>query len=214
MTMDLYEAIETRRTIREYGGEPIERETLLRILEAGLKAPSHNHLRDWHFVLVNDMTRRESLARFFFNERTEAELHEMLDGWGMTDERQYAMYLEGIPRQASMVVGAPVLLIPCFRQEGDLLGAKKSLHELNAFASMWAVIENVLVAAASEGIHGVTKIISRPEERDHVRATLGIPGDYEIPCYLPLGYPAKNAVWHEQLTPKVEDRLYTDRWGG
>jgi len=212
MTMDLHEAIEARRTIREYGEQPIERETLLRILDAGLKAPSHNHLREWQFVLVNDMARRELLARFFFTKRTEMELRDMLDGWGMTDDRQYEMYFEGIPRQASMVLGAPVLLVPCFRQEGNLLGAKKSLHELNAFASMWAVIENLLVAAASEGIHGVTKIISRPEERDHVRATLGIPEDYEVTCYLPLGYAAADAVWHEQLTPKVEDRLHIDEW--
>ena len=214
MTMNIYEAIEARRTIREYGERPIERESLLRILDAGLKAPSHNHLRDWRFVLVNDMVRRESLARFFFTERTDAELREMLDGWDMTEKSQYAMYLEGIPRQASMVLGAPVLLIPCFRRQADLLGAKESLHELNAFASIWAVIENVLIAAASEGIQGVTKIISRPEERDHVRAKLGIPDEYEIPCYLPLGYPAEDAVWHDQLTPKAAKRLCVDRWVG
>jgi len=212
MTMSVYEAIAARRTIRDFGDRPIEHETLLRILDAGLKAPSHNHLREWHFVLVEDRAQRESLARFFFTERTEAELREILDGWGMTDERQYAMYLEAIPRQASMVIGAPTLLIPCFRQEGDLLGPKESLHELNAFASMWAVIENVLIAAASEGVQGVTKIISRPEERDHVRATLGIPERFEIPCYLPLGVPASEAVRHPQVPVRAEERLYVDGW--
>ena len=214
MTMNVYEAIAARRTIRDFSERPITRETLLRVLDAGLRAPSHNHLRDWHFILLEDSAQREKLARFFFTERTDSELREILDGWGMTDERQVAMYLEAIPRQASMVLGAPVLLIPCFRQEGDLLGAKESLHELNAFASIWAVIENVLVAGASEGIQGVTKIISTPDERDHVRATLGIPDDYEIPCYLPLGYPAEDAVWHEQLAPKAAERLRIDRWDG
>jgi nitroreductase len=214
MTMNVYEAIAARRTIRDFSERPIERETLLRILDAGMKAPSHNHLREWHFIVVEDAAQRAALARFFFTERTDSELRGILDGWGMTDERQVAMYLEAIPRQASMVLGAAVLLIPCFRQQGDLLGAKESLHELNAFASIWAVIENVLVAAASEGIQGVTKIISRPEERDHVRATLGIPDGYEIPCYLPLGYPAKDAVWHDQLTPKAAERLCVDRWAG
>lgn len=212
MMMTVYEAIAARRTIREFDDRPIERETLLRILDAGMKAPSHNHLREWHYVLVDNVRRREALARFFFTERTEAELREMLDGWGMTDDRQYAMYLEAIPRQASMVLGAPVLLTPCYRERYDLLGAKESLHELNAFASIWAVIENVLIAAASEGIQGVTKIISAPEERDHVRETLGIPDEYEIPCYLPLGYPSTDAVSHEQLRIDVDERLHVDCW--
>ena len=54
----------------------------------------------------------------------------------MTDESQFEMYLEAIPRQASMVVGASVLLIPCYRERFDPLGAKESLHALNAFASI------------------------------------------------------------------------------
>jgi len=211
--VNVYEAIAARRTIREFSGRPIDRDVLLRILNAGLLAPSHDHLRDWHFVQVEDRDLRGKLTGFFFVERTEAELREMLDGWGMTDDRQYAMYLEGIPRQASMVLGADVLLIPCFRQRSDLLGPKESLHELNAFASMWAVLENVLVAAASEGIQGVTKIISRPEERDHVRGTLGIPETYEIPCYLSLGHPADDALWHKQIPVRAVDRLYVDQWG-
>jgi len=211
--MNVYEAIAARRTIRDFAPKPVGRGVLRRILDAGLKAPSHNHLREWYFVLVEDQARREALARFFFTERTEAELREMLDGWGMTDDRQVAMYLEAIPRQASMVLGAAALLVPCFRQRSELLAAKKGLHELNAFASMWAVLENVLIAAASEGIQGVTKIISTPEERDHVRKTLCIPDDYEIPCYLPIGYPAEDAIWHEQLAVSAEERLYVDRWG-
>ncbi len=212
--MDVYEAIAARRTIRDFDPRPVEREVLTRILDAGLKAPSHNHLREWHFVLVEDRKQREALARFFFVERTDEELREMLDGWGMADERQYAMYYDAIPKQVSMILGAGALLIPCFRQRGPLLGEKKSLHELNAFASIWAVIENVLVAAASEGVFGVTKIISTPEERDHVRAVLAIHDDYEIPCYLALGYPRDDTVRHEQLRIDVVERLHVDRWGG
>ncbi|MFC2106537.1 nitroreductase family protein [Candidatus Bipolaricaulota bacterium] len=210
--MNVYEAIETRRTIRDFSDRPIEREILLRILGAGVMAPTSNHLRDWHFILVEDPALREALIRFFLNERTESELSELLDGWGMTVKSQRAMYLDGIPKQGSMLRTSAALIIPCFQQSEPLLSVKASLHELNAFASIWAVIENILVAAASEGIFGVTKIISRPEERDHVRNTLGIPDDHEIPCYLPIGYPAEDAVWPEQVVISAEERLSVDRW--
>ena len=40
----------------------------------------------------------------------------------------------------------------------------------------------------------MTKIVSMPEETGHIRATLGIPDEYEMPCYLALGYPREDAV--------------------
>jgi len=113
-----------------------------------------------------------------------------------------------------MILDAGALIVPSFVQQGTLLDAKESLHELNAFASIWAVLENILVAAASEGVFGVTKIISRPSETDHVRSTLGIPAEYEIPCYLAMGYPKEDAFVPKQLSVDVGERFHIDRWDG
>ena len=113
-----------------------------------------------------------------------------------------------------MILDAGALIVPCFRQTEPLLVEKQSLHQLNAFASMWAALENVLIAAASEGVFGVTKIISTPQERDHVRGTLGIPGDYEIPCYLALGYPRDDTVRAEQLPVDIDARIRRNAWAG
>ena len=212
MATDVYEAIATRRTIRDFNDRLIARDVLLRILDAGLKAPSHNHLREWHFVVVDDPHQRARLVRFFHKEWTKDDLEAWMDECGMEDERQRAMYADGVPKQTAMVLDAGALVIPCFRQRGPLLGEKRSLHELNAFASIWAVIENVLIAAASEGIQGVTKIVSTPKERDHIRKTLGVREEYEIPCYLLVGYPAGDAVWNEQIPINVEERFHMNRW--
>ena len=38
--------------------QDVEKEKLLRILDAGLKAPSHDHLRDWEFILIKDPEQR------------------------------------------------------------------------------------------------------------------------------------------------------------
>jgi len=212
--MDIYEAIAARRTLRDFEARPVERDLLLRVLDAGMKAPSHNHLRQWQFVLVEAADQRKRLVDGFLIERTETELRRLLEDRGMTDDRQYAMYYDAIPKQASMILGAGALVVPCFVQQGTLLDAKESLHELNAFASIWAVLENVLVAAASEGVFGVTKIISRPSETDYVRSTLGIPAEYEIPCYLAMGYPKEDAFVPKQLSIDLRERLHIDRWDG
>lgn len=53
--MDFYEVVNSRRSVREFQRKPIEEDKLQRILEAGLKAPTHNHLREWEFILVKDL---------------------------------------------------------------------------------------------------------------------------------------------------------------
>ena len=212
MTMNVYEAIASRRTIRDFDDRPIEREVLLRVLDAGLKAPSHNHLREWHFVSVEDLSQRKRLVGFFRKDWTPEALEAWIDGTGMTDECQRAMYRDAVPKQAAMILDAGALVIPCFRRAEPLLAEKKSLHQLNAFASIWAVLENVLIAAASAGIFGVTKIVSTPDETAHVRATLGIPEEYEVPCYLAIGSPREDAVWSEQIPADARERVSVDRW--
>lgn len=55
--MELYEAIQKRRTVRDFSTKHVPDDVLNRILEAGVKAPSHDHARDWHFVVLRDPKR-------------------------------------------------------------------------------------------------------------------------------------------------------------
>ena len=48
--MELYEAINKRRTIRDFEDKPIYEDIIKRILSAGLKAPTNNHLREGEFI--------------------------------------------------------------------------------------------------------------------------------------------------------------------
>jgi nitroreductase len=57
--LDFYEVVKRRRSVREFQSRPVEEEKLLRVLEAGLKAPSHNHLREWEFILIKDFEQRK-----------------------------------------------------------------------------------------------------------------------------------------------------------
>ena len=56
--MDVYEAIRARRTIRDFNGRQVGMDALERIIGAGLKAPTNNHLRQWEFVIVNGKEER------------------------------------------------------------------------------------------------------------------------------------------------------------
>jgi nitroreductase len=60
--MDVFEAIQERRSIRSYQAKPVEREKLEKILEAGRLAPSAKNIEPWHFIAVTDAEKREALS--------------------------------------------------------------------------------------------------------------------------------------------------------
>lgn len=60
--MDVFEAIQTRRSIRSFLPDAIPIETLKRILEAGRLAPSANNRMPWNFIVVTDAEKRKAIA--------------------------------------------------------------------------------------------------------------------------------------------------------
>jgi nitroreductase len=54
--------IMTRASVRSFTGEPIPRETLLRIVRAGMAAPSAMNVQPWAVVLVTDRPTLDALC--------------------------------------------------------------------------------------------------------------------------------------------------------
>ena len=52
--MDALEAIRTRRSVRKYTGDPIPREDLETIIDAGRLAASGNNRQPWDFIVVTE----------------------------------------------------------------------------------------------------------------------------------------------------------------
>lgn len=57
--MDFYEVIEKRRTVREFLDKEVDFEAIKRILEAGNKAPTWNHNRNWSFIVLRTDEEKE-----------------------------------------------------------------------------------------------------------------------------------------------------------
>ena len=60
--MDIFEAINKRRSIRSYEDKPIEEQMLLRVLDAGRLAPSAGNRQEWRFIVVKDRFLKEKIA--------------------------------------------------------------------------------------------------------------------------------------------------------
>ncbi len=60
--MEISEAIRLRRSVRDYLEKPVEREKLLRLLEAARLAPSARNRQPWELVVVTDRATRAKLV--------------------------------------------------------------------------------------------------------------------------------------------------------
>lgn len=66
--MDVFEAITSRRSIREYKNTQVEKEKLDKILEAARIAPSASNRQKWKFIVVKNQKTRKKLVKAAYNQ--------------------------------------------------------------------------------------------------------------------------------------------------
>ena len=60
--MSVWDAVNSKRVIRQFSDRPIEPEDLVRILNAGRRAASSKNLQRWQFIVCRDRDHLEQLA--------------------------------------------------------------------------------------------------------------------------------------------------------
>ena len=205
--MDFYEAVQRRRTVRDFAEKKVPDKVVTRILEAGLKAPTNDHLRQWEFVVLRDARSIET-ALGQVSEKAGRDA-QALAGRRLND-RQRRMYADAMPKQYRMLSQSGCLILPFYKQNGDLL-QPSALQSLNGFAAVWCCIENILLAAAAEGL-GCALRIPTGEEWKFVAGRVGAPEGYVMPCYLALGYPAEGISYPEQEQFDPAKKIHLERW--
>jgi len=71
--LDVLEAINVRRSIRSYRGDPIPEAKVLQVLEAATKAPSAGNVQPFKIVLVQEAAGRSELAKAAWDQNFVAE---------------------------------------------------------------------------------------------------------------------------------------------
>lgn len=64
MRMNVLEAIKERRSIRQFTHEPMEKETLEKLLDAARWAPTASNQQRWRFVVVTSPSVKELIKKF------------------------------------------------------------------------------------------------------------------------------------------------------
>ena len=61
--MDVYEAIKSRRTVRDYKPDPIPEDLLHKILQCARWSPSSSNTQKWSFIVIRDRETLENLGK-------------------------------------------------------------------------------------------------------------------------------------------------------
>ncbi len=61
--MNVFDAVQARRSIRSYQDKPVPQEKLERILEAARLAPSARNVEPWHFIVITNSEKRKILSK-------------------------------------------------------------------------------------------------------------------------------------------------------
>ena len=206
--MELYDAIYGRHIIRDFRDEIVPDSVLERIINAGLQAPSHDHLRNWEFVILKDKKDKEK-ALHFIKKGTEPQL-EILKQTLVNGTAQQKMYATAMPRQYSMLMNASHVILPFFKSTSAVL-KPSCVSSLNPLASIWCVIENIFLASTAEGL-ACSMRIPVGEEGINAAKAVGAPENYLMPCYIGLGYPADDIPEILQIQYTAKQKMHFGKW--
>lgn len=141
--MDLYEAVFRRRDVRaEFGGVPVDDETLGRVLAAAHAAPSVGNTQPWDFVIMRDP--------------------EVLRGFAEHVARCRADFAASLPpeRRATFdpikidgIVESGTGIVVCYdpRRGGTHVLGRRTVEDTGIFSAVLA-IQNLWLAATAEGL--------------------------------------------------------------
>lgn len=157
----VYRAIAERRDMRHFKSDPVDAETLQRLLAAAHCAPSVGLMQPWRFVRVTD-----SDVRMQIRDLVEVERQRTAAALGEREDEFLRLKVQGILECAEVLVAALG-----DGREKHIFG-RRTLPEMD-LASVACAIQNLWLAARAEGLGmgwvsmfdpaALAKVLSMPE---------------------------------------------------
>ena len=208
--MEFYEAINNRKTIREFENETIPTNIIERIISAAFKAPTNDHMRDWHYIIIRDRNIAARLRDIIPKGISDEDMDLLIKDWNLSDSLQQECYRNAVPKQHKMLFEASAIIIPLLKQKTDIIHPDNISH-LNGFASIWCSIENIFLAATAEG-YGCNLRVPLGNESEYAGEVLGFPRDYFMPCFIGIGKPKNGIVPVKQKDINIKERIHWDKF--
>ncbi len=194
--MDVWDAIESRRSYRVFKKDPVPKNLIKKILTAGQQASSSANMQPWEFVVVSGQERddlSQMMLKTFVNQKKGYDIlgKESFFPQQLLDRRRKfftdvfkELFKHNVSPMKFVMEGtfrfynAPIIILVFI----DKRIAKRFLFDIGA------CVQNAVLAAQSEGLgtHLVGLIL---KYQDAVKKKLDIPEENELVVGICMGYP-------------------------
>jgi len=188
----------TRCSIRRFKPDPLPDEVILKIIEAGIRAPTAGGGEQWFFIIVKDAGKRKKIHELLFRAHKKYALEVLRNTLPPHKvEKWMKRIIEGMYLAPVYIAAYIDLRWRLYKDEFF------EFERISAIQSLAAAIENMLLAAHSMGLGGVwlgVPLLMR-EEFDSI---LEKKKKCELQGLIALGYPAEKKKYAIR-SKKVED---------
>ena len=201
---DLFEIMQTCRSMRRLKPDPVPDELITKILEAGTSAPNGGNFQRWRFLVIKDRKIKEAVQVWYkraFDETVGPRYLASDPPPGVSKER-YLRQHEAVSYLTEHFHEAPVWIVAC--QEDGLTPNRAS------GASVYPAVQNMVLAARALGL-GTTLTTRHLLYEKEAEAALGLPRGVHSYAILPIGYPM--GKFGPTKRAPLAEIVYQDRWG-
>ncbi len=188
--MDLWEAIEKRRTIRKFAAPPTE-EQLERLLDAGARAPSAGNRQAWFVIIVKAPETREKLG----------EIKKNLNARRTPDTEKGRAMLQ---MQKDVFNNSTSLVFYTYAPEPD------DPHRYD-MGSAWLFVENLCLVAVSEGL-GTQLFAYWDDAEEEVNQLLGVPDKYKQVIGVNIGVQHPDFKPDRKVLKSKSKWIFREKW--
>ncbi|HVO24775.1 MAG TPA: nitroreductase family protein [Candidatus Margulisiibacteriota bacterium] len=192
--MDLFEAINTTRSVRRFSREPVTDTEILACIRAATQGPSGGNIQPWQFLVVTDPEAKRALAAVYSRayDRYEPALLKSLPPFRSAEHQASFERMMGASRHlAEHLAEAPALVLFLMPNISMTLQDEHGVLDVGTpFASVYPAVQNFMLAARGLGI-GTTLTTVYRIYQDEVRTICAIPDRYEVIALVPMGRPRK-----------------------
>jgi nitroreductase len=175
--------------VRKYKPDIVNKENIIKILDAGNWAPSGGNMQQWEFMVVSGEKKIE------IGESYAAIASGYTADWEASARESFIQY--------ARTYGKAPHIIVVLTDASDIPGMRKMHLETGS-----AAMENIILAARALGL-GTCWMTGPLQDEKSLRRILDIPEDKEIVAVTPLGYPVEFPPAPERIDPDVSQKV---RW--
>ncbi len=183
---NVFDIMHTTRAMRRLKPDPIPDDLIVKILDAGIRAPNGGNSQTWHFIVVKDAAIKKAVQVWYkkaYDEIIGPRYATSTPPPGSNAAR-YGRQHSAVEYLTEHYHEAPVWIVACLKH-GD------AKPDRMAGASIYTAVQNMLLATRALGLGSclTTRHMFYGEESDRA---LGLPPGMMSYAILPIGYPMGN----------------------